>query len=137
MPKFFAHGAGLTFNGSAVGGLLDIPLPENEAEEIEETDMDSAGWREWRAGLKDGGTIELLCRRIPGDAGQDALVTALGGDAEAVVITAPGGTGEPQWTFNAAVLKAGGGTLYWEGQVADFTATLRVSGEVTEGTQPA
>lgn len=136
MPKLFAHGTTMTFGATAVGGLLDIPLPSDEAEEIEETDMASGGRREWRAGLIDGGTIELTIRYIQGDAGQDAMRAALGGAAEEVVVTAPGGAGAPTWTFDAAVLRFGG-TLFWEGSVVERNVALRVSGAVVEGVVPA
>lgn len=134
MSGFFGHGAGITFGGSAIGGLLDVPLPGQEAEEIEETDMDSGGFREFMAGLVDGGSLDLVVRMINGDVGQDAMVAAIGGAAGAVVIQAPGGTGELEWQFAALVLGYGG-TLFWEGATAERTFTLRVSGKVTETVQ--
>lgn len=144
MAGRFDHGTEMTVDGSAVGGLLDIPLPAASIEEIESTDMDSGGVREYLAGLEDPGTMEFQCRYIPGDVGQAALVTARGtGATVAVVINLPDpatgapGAGEPTFSFNAIVIGDSRPELFWEGSTSMRSFTLRVSGAVTEGTQPA
>lgn len=132
----FAHGTTMTVDASAVGGLLDIPLPGAEIEEIEDTDMGSGGVREYLAGLQDPGTMEFTVRYIPGDVGQDALVAgASSGDALAIVVNLPGGTGEPTFDFNAIVLGDSRPELFWEGSTAMRTFTLRISGLVNEDVQ--
>lgn len=136
MAGFFAHGAGLTFNSVAVGGLLDVPVPSETRAEVETTDQDSNFRREFVPGLIDSGTMTFVMRMVKSDAGQAELRTNLGTQTpQAVVVTAPGGTGEPQWSFNAYVQELSG-NLPWENTAAERTCVLRLTGGVTEGTQP-
>jgi hypothetical protein len=135
---FFAHGATMTFAGYEVGGLLDIPLPEEDREEVEITDQRSEFQREFVPGLKDNGTLDLTLRMIPGDPGQAAMRENSESDneLEEVVITLPEHVvyrGVPQlsWTCDAYVQTIGG-TLFWENTAAERTITLRISGGVTE-----
>lgn len=135
---FFAHGATMTFNGYEVGGLLDIPLPEEDREEVEITDQRSQFQREYLPGLKDNGTLDITMRMIPGDAGQTAMRENSESDNETVeiVIQLPShvtdlGLPVLSWTFDGFV-QTTGGTLYWENTAAERTVTLRVSSGVTE-----
>lgn len=135
MAGFFAHGATISFNAVQLGGVLDIPLPEEVLDEIETTDMDSALRREFVSGLIDGSTLDITMRMIVGDLGQAELRTNVGsGTEQAVIIQAPGGMGQPEWTFNAFV-QTYGGTLFWESSAAERTVTLRITGAVTEAAQ--
>ena len=135
---FFAHGATMIFGGYAVGGLLDIPLPEEDREEVETTGQDSEFQREYVPGLKDNGTLDITMRMRPGDPGQEAMRANSQLDSEIVEvqIQLPNhvtGLGFPvlRWTFDAFV-QTTGGTLFWENTAAERTVTLRVSGGVTE-----
>lgn len=135
MAGFFAHGATLTFNAITVGGLLDIPIPSQERDEVETTDMASNFFREFVAGLIDNGAIDLTTRWVPGDAGQTELRNNLGSQAsQEVVITGPTHMSPRETvTFNAFV-QTYGGTLFWENSAAEVELSLRVTGPTVFGT---
>lgn len=135
MAGIFPHGTTFTFGSIPVGGLLDVPIPERDREEVEVTDQNSNFDREYVPGLRDNGTYELPMRLIPGDAGQEALRTAAGNpeDIRECVITLPDHA-NPRifWTFDAWV-KTFGGELPWENTAASRNVVMRITGPVTEG----
>ena len=55
---------------SAIAEVLDISGPNQTVEQIEVTSHSSAGWREFIAGLRDGGEISFPVNFIPGDTTQ-------------------------------------------------------------------
>lgn len=125
---FFPHGSTVSFAGTPVGGLLDIPLPTYSKEEVETT-AHGDFVRTYVGGLADAGSITIPMRLIPGDAGQQALVDNLeadGNTVEEVVITTPDVI-DPQvsWTFDAYVSGITG-NLPWEGSAAGMEVTFRV-----------
>ncbi len=134
----FAHGATLVFNGYPVEGLLDIPLPDEEREEVEITSHSSEFQRQYLPGLKDNGELDLVMRMIPDDAGQIAMRDNAATESEVVeiYIQLPShveNLGYPvlRWTFDGFVRQRGG-TLFWENTAAERTITIRISGGVTE-----
>lgn len=140
MPGFFAHGATMTIErpsaGSpvAIDGLLDIPLPDREREDVEITDQNSAFEREYVPGLRDNGALDMTMRMVPSDTGQAALQANHEADGEIAefVITAPSHISpRPRWTFDGYV-RTRGGTLYWENTAAERTVSVRVTSSVTE-----
>jgi predicted secreted protein len=88
-------GVGATFlwGSTAVVQIYDHNGPKNKATLIEISNFDSLdGWKEWIAGLKEGGTTTLAMVYLKGDAGQKALRDALGGAASAWTLTLSDGT---------------------------------------------
>lgn len=135
MAGFFGHGAEFTFSGIHVAGMLDIPIPSSDREEVETTDMDSNFRREFVPGLIDNGTLDMTLRWVPGDPGQQALINNLGDQtAEECVITGPTHMNPREnVTFDAFVQNLGG-TYFWENQAAERTLTMRVTGTPIFGT---
>ena len=135
---FWAHGTTITFGGTKIGKPTSIGLPEQSKEEVEITSHDSEGWREFVAGLRDGGTVALTCRIDPEDAGQEALWTNFNADAvtEETVITLPEHEGSNlTLTFNSWVLDTGGDAPFDD--AGEITFTLRLTGLVTRANVPA
>jgi predicted secreted protein len=134
MPAINAHGSTVTFDSTAVGGLTSIGLPDQSKEEVEITSHDSAGWREFLPGLRDGGTVTLAGRLIPGDAGQNALDTNYNSDntvVEVVITTAADSASNVvTYTFDAYVSATGGELPYDD--AAEVNWTLRIDGEVAK-----
>lgn len=125
---FFPHGSTFTFNNIDVGGLLDIPLPTYNKEEVETT-AHGDFVRTFVAGLADAGSITIPMRLIPDDPGQQELVDNLEADGNTVeegVITTPAVIDpEVSWTFECYVSEITG-DLPWEGSAAGLEVTLRV-----------
>lgn len=130
MAGFFGHGASLSFNGIPVAGMLDIPIPSQDREEVEITDMDSNFFREFVPGLIDNGTLDMTLRWVPGDAGQQELIDNLGSQTPVeVIITGPTHMNPREAVTFQAFVQNLGGTYFWENQAAERTLTLRVTGE--------
>jgi predicted secreted protein len=53
--------------------IKKVPAPTYTAEDIDVTDQDSAGVKEFIAGLKEGSEVEFVMNDVPSDAGQIAL----------------------------------------------------------------
>jgi predicted secreted protein len=139
MPGFWAHGTTIEFGGVKIGKPTSIGLPEQSKEEVEVTSHDSMGWREFVAGLRDGGTCAITCRIDPEDQGQDELwsnFNADGDTAEVTVITLPEYQGNHlTLTFNSWVLDTGGEAPFDD--AGEITFTLRLTGLVTRALVPA
>lgn len=137
---FVPHGTTLTFDSSDVGGLMSISLPSEVKGDVETTTNDSAFQRTYIPGLRDGGTVTVNCRLIPGDAGQAKLRTNYEANAEVVsaVITLPDQATTDStvttYTFDCYVNALGGDLPQDADDTAMFTATLKVAGAVTEAT---
>ena len=87
-----AHGTTITIDSVAIGGVVEISGPDEEKALIEVTDHDSGGDREYVPGLRDGGTVNLVCRMEAADAGQQALWASYGDNTNTLsdfVITPP------------------------------------------------
>lgn len=138
MPKYLPHGATITFDGSLVGGLITVAIPDRSRGEAEITDTNSAWQREYYPGLREGGSVSLTFRHVKEDVGQLKLESNYVLDGSAAVksctITLPATAGSPvrTYTFNAFVTAPPSGDLnLTDDAVAEQTATLKVAGAVT------
>lgn len=128
----FAHGTTVTIGGTAIGGLVNIGLPEQTKESVDMSDHESGGDMEFVGGLRDGGSIQLEMTVLkPANAGQTALFTNYDADQTSAefVITLPG-TGAPVFTFDGFVTAIGGGAPH-NGK-ATYTSTIKVTGPVVK-----
>lgn len=137
MGKFLAHGATVTYDGTAVGGLTAIDFPGFSKGEVDMTDSDSGGFLEHVAGLIDLGELGLEMRADMEDAGQqklrdDSHDPDAGAKAVVLVVTEPA-TGVANFTFNAFVTAWENSLPTADDEAAEASCTLRVSGDVTEG----
>ena len=142
--KFVPHGVTLSFSSADVGGLANVSFPERTRGEAEVTDNDSGGNREFLPALRDGGQVTIECYKIPGDAGQAAMLANYESDlgvlgAEEAVITLPSQANDDSLvttlTFDAFVADAGSGDMDQTADEAQIvTFVLRVTGAVTEAT---
>lgn len=134
---FLPHGTTVTFDGDDIGGLNSIGLPDESRGDVEVTDNDSGGSREYLPGLREPGTIALEGRIIPGDVGQDRLRTNKDTEDQPkeVVITLPASATDDStvvtYTFDAYVSALGGDLPQDSDDPGQFTATLKVTGAVT------
>lgn len=94
--KHIPHGLTVSFNSQDIGGLLDVTHPPRTRGSVDVTDNDSGGTKEFLAGLRESGEVSVEYHKIPGDAGQAALLASYnanigsGNEEEAVVISLPG-----------------------------------------------
>lgn len=139
---FLPHGTTVTFSSSDIGGVQNVTPPTLTRGEAEYTNNDSSGVRQFLPGLIDAGTVVVVCRRIPGDAGQEAARTNLvtvPGASEELVITLPAGATTDSAvitiTMDAFVSGFEEGDLAQDAdEVEDITITFRVDGLPTETT---
>lgn len=137
MPKYLPHGTTVTFDGSAIGGLLSVSIPDRSRGEAEVTDSASAWQREYFPGLREGGSVQLSFRHVKEDVGQLKLESnfVLDGSVavKQLVITLPTQAGTVRtYTMNAFVTAPPQGDLaLTDDAVAEQTATLKVAGAVT------
>lgn len=138
MAKYLPHGTTVTFNGSLIGGLLSVTIPDRSKGEAETTDSDSTFDRRFIAGLREGGSCELSFRHDPTNVGQLALETNYGADGSGAVktcvITLPTTAKSPArtYTFDAFVVTPPSGELgLIDDEVATQSATLKVAGPIT------
>jgi len=124
-------GFGTTFKyaaGTVVGKLTSIGGFKLKADTIDVTNHQStSGWKEFLAGLKDGGEVPLEGNFIQDDAGQLALMGHLGGAAQSFVVVFPDLS---QWAFSAIVT----GVEVGKGDIKDqltFAATVKITGVPT------
>lgn len=140
MPKFLPHGSTVSFNGVLIGGLISVALPDSAKEEAETTDTDSGGDREFIPGLRDHGSLDVVCRYDPEDAGQIELENnfdASPSPSQEVIITLPAsatvGATTVTFTFDAFVNASRQGDLDLVGsEAAQVTFGLRATGTVTK-----
>lgn len=131
---YSAFGTTLKWNGEALAELQSIGGPGISVETVDLTSHDSlaaaSGFREFVAGLRDGGDVSIEGNFIPGDtAGQRAFITDMkAGTIREVIITGPSGAGFT-WTFNA-IATAYEPSYPFDGKLG-FTATLKVTGKPT------
>lgn len=126
MAKIKSFGIGVTAATNAVGGLTDVNVSGGEVSFIDTTTHDSSGgYREFVAGLKDGGTLELTGKYDYSDVGQAYLRGNLGASA-AFVVTFSDGT---KVSFTAIV-----GAYNTSNPLDDsveFTSSNKITGAVT------
>jgi hypothetical protein len=140
--KFWAHGTQVDVDSTTIKGLTALTLPEPARGQVDTTDTDSDGVREFVAGILDEGEFGMEGHRIFGDPGQ-ALLRANARQPNAVVgvvITLPAQAGDDTApitvSFDAFVLTPPGGTLpLVDETAAGFSATMKVTGAVTVSTE--
>ena len=140
MSKYIGHGTAVTINSIALGGLVSVGIPEQTKGEAETTDSDSGNVREFIAGLRDSGQMEITVRHDPDDVGQQEIesnyAAAPGSEIVEFVITLPdaatGSSGSRTYTFDGYVQTSLSGDLELADDVAaELTCTVRVTGAVT------
>ncbi|KKN44569.1 hypothetical protein LCGC14_0691730 [marine sediment metagenome] len=140
MPKYLPHGTTFSIGSKLVGGLISIGVPDRSRGEAETTDTDSAGDREWIAGLREGGGVELTFRHDPDDVGQLQLETnfnaSVAASKEECIITLPevatAASGSRTYTFDGFVTQPPTGDLgLADDDAAEQTAVIKLSDKVT------
>ncbi len=122
-------GNGATSNETftTLAEVLDIDGPSQAREQIEVTSHSSGGWREYIAGLRDGGEVSFPVNMVPSDATQDALRDLYdSGESANFKIVYPNGYRD---TF-AAIVTDWSTKSPVDGAVTD-EIKLKISGEVT------
>src|SRR5512146_2227755 len=93
MSKYIAHGTTVKISGTRIGGLVSVSIPDRSRGEAETTDTDSTA-RQFIAGLRDSGSVEITVRHDPDDAGQNLIDAnynaAAGSEVVTFIITLPG-----------------------------------------------
>ena len=126
MAKIRSFGAACTIAGTAIGGLTSIDITGGDVNAIDITTHDSAdGYKEYTAGLKDAGTLELSGKHDSADAGQDLIVTHEGTVREFIITFSDTKTA----TFDAIVgIKSIPNPL---DDAVDFSVSCKITGKVT------
>jgi predicted secreted protein len=115
---------------TTIAEVLDIDGPNQEREQIEVTSHSSEGWREYIAGLRDGGEVSFPVNMVPSE--QDDLRALYdSGESANYKILYPNGWKD---AF-AGILTSWGTKSPVDGAVTD-EIKIKISGEVTrsEGT---
>jgi hypothetical protein len=121
----YTSAAGVT---TTVGRIKKVPAPQFTAEDIDVTDQDSGGVKQFISGLKEGNEIEFIMNDIPTDAGQIALdAAATAGETGTFIMTFPTGR---TVTFQAAVKTF---DLIEDNKAAAISCKVKVSGTITRG----
>ncbi len=123
-----AFGSTLSWNAVALAELSSISGPSLSVDTIDvSSDGSPSGFREFIAGMKDGGEVSVAGNFISGDTtGQIALTTdMMAGTVRQVVITDPT-LSASTWTFNAICTKFEPDRPF-DGKFG-FTATFKVTG---------
>jgi len=126
---YSAFGTTIKWNAQPLAELTSIGGPNISVDTIDLTSHDSGdAFREFVAGLRDGGDISIEGNFIPSDTdGQRAFITDMkAGTKREVIITGPTGAAFT-WTFDA--IATGYSPSYpFDGKLG-FTATLKVTGK--------
>lgn len=126
MAKIKSFGIGVTVATNAIGGLTDVGLPGVDVSMIDITSHDSSGgYREFVAGLKDAGTLELTGRYNYADVGQDYLKDNPGVSA-AFVVTFSDGT---KASFTAII--GGYQVANPLDDATEFSCSAKITGAIT------
>lgn len=126
---YVGKGTGLTINTKKIGKLTKIGSPKVDTDEIEVTNMDSEGWKEYLMGFSDGGEVSVEGYLQGDDEGQAEMVKLVDSKEIATAAIAFPGVSAPKWGFSAYV-KSFETNAEYNGAVG-FTASLRVSGKPT------
>lgn len=137
---FFAHGLTLLFDSVEVKGITNIDLGGGERGDVEVTDNDSLGNREYVPGLRENGEITIECRYLPQDPGQIAMVAnrnaASPTPVEIELTLPPGATvqgTELAYLTMQGYVKGGDTSLPTADETAaSRTFVIKISGGITE-----
>jgi len=138
---YSAFGTTFTWDSETIAELSTISGPNQTVETIDMTNHSSSNqFREFIAGLRDGGEVTIEGNFIPSDTdGQIALVTDMqAGSTKTAVITGPTSAAYT-WTFSA-ICTSIEMTQPFDGKIG-FTATFKITGKpvlaVTASTNPS
>jgi len=123
-----AYGTAVTWHGHDIGFMTNISGPDIKMDTIDISSHDSTDdYREYVAGMLDGGDISIDVHFIPGNTtGQATFLTDLHARTEQeVVITLPDLS---NWTFQALPTGMGPFTYNYDGSV-ETTLTMKVTGK--------
>lgn len=126
---FIPHGTTFSIGGTPVAELTDIGGPSSSVEETEVTSHDSNFHKEFLPGLIEEGEISLEGNLVLSDAGYQALRTAF--KTRAVVAWQILYPNEYGWSGDG-FFTAFEATSPSDGSQATFSATLRITGEITD-----
>ena len=128
MSKSQSKGTKLTLDGTAVGGLTSIGGVEVSADSTEVSAMDNTtGYKEYLAGLKDGGEVPVEGYLDGADEGQDKMYQALNDEAvHKCAMVFPEAIGKT-WSFDGIVTKFA--TSANMGDAIKFSAAIKVTGK--------
>lgn len=85
-----------------IGEITNITMPSISRDAIDATHMQSTeGWREFIAGLKDGGEVSVDLNYIPGSVADTLLMSQLATDTPTVCEIEIPHSPTWHWTFNA------------------------------------
>lgn len=116
---------------TTVGEINSITMPGISRDAVDVTHMESVEqWREFIAGLKDGGEVSAEINFIPGSTGTNLLLEQLnksGADAVSVCEIALPTTPAYEWSFNAILTGFESEAPVDDKQVA--TVTFKVTGK--------
>lgn len=132
MAGIFAQGAQLAIGGTTVTELLNISLPELNADDIDVTTHNSADYyREFIKGLTDAGAITVEGNFNYTDYGTlYAMSTTLSLYSATIALPAtPTDPSETQWIANVYLSSLTGGIPHDD--KVDFSASLKVTGKPT------
>ena len=119
-------GGTVSAGGSAVAGLIDFTPPGVTAPAVDVSNHGTAWAQFSKGGRKIAGTCDIIMQEGGTDAGRDAIIAAVGGDAIAFVITPNGGTA---YSFNGLVVGLAPGSNPIDGQ-GTITATVQPVADV-------
>lgn len=134
MANYAAYGTLLKINGTTVAGVTNISGPNLTLETIDVTNHSStSGWREFVAGLKDGGEVTFDIVYDPAGAthmnASGGLLYELDqGTSESFSLTFPD-SGATVWSFTAFVTSFEPGAPVADGLTA--SVTLKITGAPT------
>ncbi|HBV97780.1 MAG: hypothetical protein JL50_02935 [Peptococcaceae bacterium BICA1-7] len=127
------NGATPTEVFTTLAEITEIGGPQLESEDIDVTSMDSNGWREYVAGLKDGGEISIDGNFVPKETTHAQMITDFNaGTVSNYQILLPDAeldANKSKWTF-AAKVKSLEFSHPADG-VLGFSAALKISGQPT------
>ena len=115
-----------------IGEVEDISGPNLSSDDVEVTNHDSqGGYREYIAGLKDGGSISISGNFVGDDAGQvQMLADQKSGTVREYRMLLPDAEAEAErtrWAYLAAVTSVG--FTYPPGDAMKFSGEFKISGE--------
>ncbi len=114
-------GGTVSAGGSSVAGLIDFTPPGIDAPAVNVSNHGSAWAKFAKGGRKVATTCTIEMQEGGTDAGRDAIIAAIGGDAIAFVITPNGGSA---YSFNGLVIGIAPSANPLDGQ-GTVTATVQ------------
>jgi predicted secreted protein len=125
---FGANAAPLVSAMELVGELTSLSEPSRSKDTVDATHMGSPDrYREFIAGLKDGGEVPLEGNRVQGDDGQTALEDAFEYDGSVYVVLEIPTVPAVRWTLKGILTSREGETPLDDKMT--FSASLKVTGK--------